>query len=741
MWLIADAALLAAVIWTRKPAHLDTAPTQIPRSISDMSDFGERARPRARGSAPPLNPLPDVSDEGVADHTRGRVCSPEILSAVAAKKPSAPLWNPALLVLLSAFILLIGLLALECPTTIWDSLTYHVPRVMHWLQQRSLSPYPTNIPRQLESAPGAELQTSSLALLTGDDWALNLPQWWALLTCGLLASLMAERLLKWHFGKLPLDPGRVRWCGLFAALIAVTLPSGVIEAISPLNDFLAAQWVLLLALFGLLLIQEPGNYFYAAAIGASLALGVNNKPTMFIYAAPLAAALALWLARKSLRMLAAAGIAAAVLGLAANAPWMARNCEVFHHPLGSAETRRIQPLADHSPAKMAANVFRNLALYTDTPFDWSTSALNRPLGWMFNLAGEPLDDEGSVWASLHFSFPKKSQVKKGDGLGGIMAVLPLLLAAAFFLKKFNWKSPLLIYLGLILAGFLLFCGYLRWQPWHQRLHLPLLVLAAPLAGLVLGWVWNRWLVLAASLLLVVNALLVLYYNPNYPVYQGSEFWSRSREEQYFSQRPELYAGMAEMAHDIVASGVTNVCLNVGPDTWEYQFWVCLKNRGFQGVIQHAFVTNESSVLAAPDFDLRNAAFLCTAESKIPTVDDFGLRVCYSRWAAYYQGKPEERIKLVANQMSFNTHFKQPSLLQIRCNPVDQRGLPMTNNVIRLQVGNLARDFPVTSGQVVLEWHFPAGTDTLMVYCVNPPSAGQRIMTLANWDLKVIPEPP
>ena len=35
--------------------------------------FGlERARPRVRGSAPSLNPLPDVSDEGVADYTRGK---------------------------------------------------------------------------------------------------------------------------------------------------------------------------------------------------------------------------------------------------------------------------------------------------------------------------------------------------------------------------------------------------------------------------------------------------------------------------------------------------------------------------------------------------------------------------------------------------------------------------------------------------------------------------------------------
>jgi hypothetical protein len=33
---------------------------------------GERIRPHGKGSAPLLNPLNDVSDEGVADRTRGR---------------------------------------------------------------------------------------------------------------------------------------------------------------------------------------------------------------------------------------------------------------------------------------------------------------------------------------------------------------------------------------------------------------------------------------------------------------------------------------------------------------------------------------------------------------------------------------------------------------------------------------------------------------------------------------------
>jgi len=696
MWLIADAGLLAAVVWMRKPT-----PEKI---IAGVKEQWRRFSMRV--------------------------------------KPSAPPWNPALLVLVCAVVLLAGAVALECPATAWDALTYHVPRVMHWLQQRSLSPYPTSIVRQLESAPGAELQTTTLMLLTGDDWALNLPQWWAMLTCGLLASLLAERLLRWHFGKQELDGKRVRWCGLFAALIAVTVPAGVTEAVSPLNDFLSAQWVTLLVVFGLLLVQEPGNYFYAAGVGTALALGVNNKPTMFIYAVPFAGALGLWLLRKSLRMLAALGVVTAVLGLAANWPWMARNEGVFHHPLGSAETRRNQPLADHSPSKVAANVIRNVSLYSNTPFDWSTSVLKHVLAPLFGLAGEPPDDTGSVWVGLHFSFPLRSaEVKRGDGFGEIMAALPLLLAALFFRVKFKWNSPLPVYLGLILAGFALFSGYLRWQPWHDRLHLPLLILAAPWAGAVLGWVWNRWWVLAASLLLVLNALLLLCYNPNYPIHQLSLLRSQSREEQYFSQRPELYAGMAELARDIVSAGVSHVCLKIGPDTWEYQFWVCLKNRGFQGTLQHVFVNNESAGLAAPDFDLQGAAILCTEEDKIPHVPDFGLRVGYDRWAAYYRGKPEVREKMVANQLSFLNHFERPTVVQIRCNPIDQNGLPFTNAVLRFEDGNFVADCPVAAEEIEMKLHFPAGTSLLKIHCLNPPSARQRIMTLANMEVKRTPEGP
>jgi hypothetical protein len=50
-------------------------------------------------------------------------------------------------------ILLLGAMAAIFPATNWDSLTYHLPRVMHWLQQQSVEHYPTHNTRQIEFGP------------------------------------------------------------------------------------------------------------------------------------------------------------------------------------------------------------------------------------------------------------------------------------------------------------------------------------------------------------------------------------------------------------------------------------------------------------------------------------------------------------------------------------------------------------------------------------------------------------
>jgi hypothetical protein len=640
-------------------------------------------------------------------------------------------WNVTLLTLGVVFLVGVGIVALQCPTNVWDSMTYHVPRVMHWLQQRGLAHYGTNNIRQLESAPGAELQTATLFLLSGGDWPLNLPEWFALVTCAVMASLLAERFLLWQFGKTPLDPVKMRFCGLFAALIAMTIPAALPDAISTQNDLMATQWLMLFGVFGLLLAQEPGNRLYALGAAAAIALGVDNKVTMFINAATFIVALGIWLLVKSPRMALTLGVFTVVLLLAVNAPWMARNERLFHSPLGSQVTPKNQELESHAPTKLAANLLRNLGLYANTPFTSVTDAIHQVFLGLFKAIGEPTQDTGSVWMGTMFSLQPNAVVKNDDGFGGMMTVLPGLLAVIFFLVKFKWKSPLLLVPALAFAGFALFSFYLKWQPWHPRLHLPFFMMAAPFAGFALGWIWNRWVVLTVGLLLLLNAVFVLYYNFQYPIYLLSDPHFQTREERYFCRRPELYPGTAELANDLVKAGVTNVILKIGPDSWEYPLWAFLKDRGFHGTIQHAFITNESATLAMPNFDLPGTAILSEDELP-PSQPEFGLRVTCENWTAQFPSKPETRMKLVANQMVTGVGVPQAARLVIHCTAIDQNGQSVTNNVLRLRVGNSSQDYPLTGAPLEMTCWLQAGQNMMGIFLVNPPTPEQRIVTLANF---------
>ena len=72
------------------------------------------------------------------------------------KLPKIPRFEFFVLSAGTFIVFVVGLIAFVAPPNTWDSMTYHLPRVMHWIQDRSVAYYPTFILRQLYLAPGAE---------------------------------------------------------------------------------------------------------------------------------------------------------------------------------------------------------------------------------------------------------------------------------------------------------------------------------------------------------------------------------------------------------------------------------------------------------------------------------------------------------------------------------------------------------------------------------------------------------
>ncbi|RYF70097.1 MAG: hypothetical protein EOO39_16350, partial [Cytophagaceae bacterium] len=69
----------------------------------------------------------------------------------------------------SALLGLTLLTALLYPPNNFDSLTYHMGRIGHWLQQQSVQPFATHIERQIYQPPLAEWVILHTMLLSGSD--------------------------------------------------------------------------------------------------------------------------------------------------------------------------------------------------------------------------------------------------------------------------------------------------------------------------------------------------------------------------------------------------------------------------------------------------------------------------------------------------------------------------------------------------------------------------------------------
>ena len=123
------------------------------------------------------------------------------------------------------------LVALLAEPNNFDSQTYHLPKVEHWVAQGGLDFWPTAIHRQVTIPPGAEYLLLHLRLLTGGDALHNLVQWAAGVVCLLAAARITAQL------------GGGRRAQLLTAFVLATTPMVVLQATSTQTDLVCAAWV------------------------------------------------------------------------------------------------------------------------------------------------------------------------------------------------------------------------------------------------------------------------------------------------------------------------------------------------------------------------------------------------------------------------------------------------------------------------------------------------------------------
>lgn len=464
--------------------------------------------------------------------------------------------------------LLVGLVAIVSAPTTWDSMTYHLTRVAAWLQLGGVNHYATSALPQLFQPPGAEILIAQLqALVGGDRYAAAVQTVAYLLAIGLGAQI-AARL------------GGGRRAQLVAALLVATAPMAIMQGSSTQNDLLVAVWLLVAASQALAIAQEPRLAVVRSLVAAgAVALALLTKGTAWIYLPPILLLLA-WAIVRRLGWARFAAIATAGLAivLALNVvPW-AQNQQTFGQYIFSGADAFDYSTDRHGPGDLISNLVRNGAIYLGTPSQAINEQTSSAVRDALAAAGIAPDDPATTFPGLSFAVPKAGP----DESHGPSVVLFLLLLWSLALALFSasFRSGLrLTWALLIVTDIVLFALLIKWQIWHSRLHLPVVLLAVPLAAVAIEWSDDRRARgprLAAAVTAIVCALstVFLVFNVDRPLvgYAGhGSILTTPRERQYFAAREELADPYLKITDRLQRDGATSLAMVGGFDEWYYPF--------------------------------------------------------------------------------------------------------------------------------------------------------------------------
>jgi len=484
-----------------------------------------------------------------------------------------PSWRPpekfserVLLLGVVVILLLTAIVAWKTPPQTWDSMNYHMSRVAHWAQEEAVKPFATGIEAQNSRPPWAEYAILHFYVLAGGDFFANYIEWFAMIGSLIGVSLIAEQLGASQFGKLA------------AVVFAATLPMGITQASSTMNDYVVALWVVCVAVECLSLIERKNDQVSFIFVSIAAGLALTTKPTSVAYLAPLALWYAVFLARYiGFRVLLKRVLIAVVIVFVINLGYLVRNVSIYSSPLNPNELG-LHGGQPHTARVLLSNILRNAALHAGTPSPHVNKGISLVVMKIHDLIGADINDPRTTSAG-RFKVPAPSTDENQVG-NPLHAYLILGVLGFLIVRRQSETSWLLNYTVAVVAMFFVFSFLFKWQIFGSRYHLPFFVLFAPIAGNVFGRSASRWGVVMGLVLLAATWPWVTGINsrpliPDLDRAYISGIFTESRQTMYFANGLYLFEPYKDLTRRINEAHCDEVGIMLSGNGFEYPLWVLL----------------------------------------------------------------------------------------------------------------------------------------------------------------------
>jgi 4-amino-4-deoxy-L-arabinose transferase-like glycosyltransferase len=444
--------------------------------------------------------------------------------------------------------------------------------------------YATHVNRQLFLSPGFEYILLHVRALGGGDTFLNLTGVLVWLAAAVAASELARLLKAQATGQL------------LAGLLALLLPTGVLYASTTKNELYLGLWILTALVF-FLRFKATTSWQDAVAFGVAIAFAVHTKTTAYILLLPVVVWFVVWGIRSQKGKIWRYGVAIVLLFLTINLPHAVRNQQLYGHFLGPQEETVYYHNETYGVRVLVSNALRNLAMHLRATEGWNQILFNGLVA-IHDVMDIGISDTRTTWPGYEFSLPAIRFNEDETGAPLHLILFVICVTAWLFQRRKMADNDLAGFVLVLVTGFLLFSGYLRWQFWVVRLMISLGLMASVVIGVLLERIRKQWVHAGIIFLNLVFAAFCLYKNPTKPLPVLYDYNIANLPRVLSMIYPQAlqpdYMEVLELVNrEMVCDQVGLVTDNAD---WEYPFWVEMRKYDPDLRIEHVLVENDSARL-------------------------------------------------------------------------------------------------------------------------------------------------